>query len=729
RMWRNWPPKLLIADEVGLGKSITTGLLLRQAVLSGRARRILLMAPKAVLRQWQVELREKLNLNWPIYDGQRLTWFPSPALRGGHERAVARDAWHREPFVIVSSHLLRRADRQAEVLSAEPWDVVVLDEAHHARRKGAGGPQEGGPNRLLGLMRALRTRTQGLILLTATPMQVHPVEVWDLLDLLGLPPEWSKDAFLRFFEDLAQGNPSHEALDRMALLFQAAERHYGAIDEPPPETLGLASRLRAKKVLAALRDPASIPRRMLDADQRRAALTVLKRGSPVARLINRHTRELLRDYHRMGRLSTPIATREVKDHFITLSPGEREVYDAVERYIRSTYDAAARHGLSPRERTAIGFVMTIYRRRLASSFHALRCTLRSRLATLVDPAAGPLKSVDEDFDQDEVDAPEEEEAVALASDALRWEERQDIERLLAMSERLAPDTKLAELGKVIETLRAEGYAQVMVFTQFTDTMDFLRENLAARRDPGRIICLSGRGGEIRETDGTWRTVSRDEVKRRFRERQADLLLCTDAAAEGLNFQFCGALINYDSPWNPMRVEQRIGRIDRLGQQHEIIRVVNLHYADTVEAEVYSALRRRIGLFTKVVGGLQPILSRLPTLIGEGLAKGEHSGVVERIEEEIDRLEEGGGFDLDRSVLADMEALPDEPSALTLADLDRILARPELLPAGTEVRRLDNRTYGLRLPGADEIRVTADPDLFEEHAESMELWSPGNPCFP
>ncbi|MDW8443614.1 MAG: SNF2-related protein [Acetobacteraceae bacterium] len=226
-MWRNWPPKLLIADEVGLGKSITTGLLLRQAVLSGRARRILLMAPKAVLRQWQVELREKLNLNWPIYDGQRLTWFPSPALRGRHERAVARDAWHREPFVIVSSHLLRRADRQAEVLSAEPWDVVVLDEAHHARRKGAGGPQEGGPNRLLGLMRALRTRTQGLILLTATPMQVHPVEVWDLLDLLGLPPEWSKDAFLRFFEDLAQGNPSHEALDRMALLFQAAERHYG----------------------------------------------------------------------------------------------------------------------------------------------------------------------------------------------------------------------------------------------------------------------------------------------------------------------------------------------------------------------------------------------------------------------------------------------------------------------------------------------------------------------
>ena len=88
---------------------------------------------------------------------------------------------------------------------------------------------------------------------------------------------------------------------------------------------------------------------------------------------------------------------------------------------------------------------------------------------------------------------------------------------------------------------------------------------------------------------------RDDVKRRFREGKADVLLCTDAAAEGLNFQFCGALVNYDMPWNPMRVEQRIGRIDRLGQRYPIIRIVNLHYADTVEADVYQALRERIGL--------------------------------------------------------------------------------------------------------------------------------------
>ena len=81
----------------------------------------------------------------------------------------------------------------------------------------------------------------------------------------------------------------------------------------------------------------------------------------------------------------------------------------------------------------------------------------------------------------------------------------------------------------------------------------------------RVICFSGRGGEVRDPDGNWRIVKRDDIKGRFREGKADVLLCTDAAAEGLNFQFCGALVNYDLPWNPMRVEQRIGRIDRLGQ--------------------------------------------------------------------------------------------------------------------------------------------------------------------
>ena len=123
----------------------------------------------------------------------------------------------------------------------------------------------------------------------------------------------------------------------------------------------------------------------------------------------------------------------------------------------------------------------------------------------------------------------------------------------------------------------------------------------------------------------WRAITRDDAKRRFRLGEADVLLCTDAAAEGLNFQFCGALLNYDMPWNPMRVEQRIGRIDRLGQRHSIVRICNLHYEDTVETDVYRALGSRINLFQRVVGPLQPILARLPGDDHEHRARGPAHG--------------------------------------------------------------------------------------------------------
>ena len=272
RLYRDWPPKLLIADEVGLGKTIQAGMLLRQAWLAGRVKRILILAPKAVLKQWQVELREKFNLNWPIYDGRKLVWYPSPAWRGRNERDVERDHWHREPVVIASSHLMRRSDRAAALLEeAEPWDLVVLDEAHHARRRAAGSPQEGGPNALLRLMQKLKNRTQGLIFLTATPMQVHPIEVWDLLNLLGLPPEWTAKAFLNFFDDIEQPNPSSDALDRMAQMFQSVERAYGEAKMEAVLRLVNLSRLKVNKVLRALRNDASIPRRQLETTERRAA--------------------------------------------------------------------------------------------------------------------------------------------------------------------------------------------------------------------------------------------------------------------------------------------------------------------------------------------------------------------------------------------------------------------------------------------------------------------------
>ena len=708
---------------MGLGKTIQAGLLIRQAWLSGKAKRVLILAPKAVLGQWQIELREKFNLNWPIYNGARLKWRPTCAFEGESERRVARDDWHRQPAVIASSQLVRRSDRAQALLEAEPWDLVILDEAHHARRR-ASTSGEDRPNALLALMRELKDRTAGLLLLTATPMQVDPIEVWDLLSLLGLPPEWTAERFLQFFEDIGHSNPAHDSVARSARLFREAEAAFGRATLEQARRIGGLSNLGTKKVLRALRDErARIPLRRLETNERAAALALMRAWTPVRHLISRHTRDLLRRYFREGMLHTAIAERNVEDRFIDMTPAESALYDAVDGYISSAYAKSAED-----VRSAVGFVMTVYRRRLASSFRALAQTLHKRLAALTEGSADLFGNEEDASDDETMDHVQDSDEVReLELQALAEEERTEIEALLALVEALPPDSKLEALMATLESLRAAGYEQVMVFTQYTDTMDFLRERLLAAGGL-RLMCYSGRGGEIPAGGDGWRRILRDKAKQRFRQGEAEVLLCTDAAAEGLNFQFCGALVNYDMPWNPMRVEQRIGRIDRLGQKHQRVRIVNLHYEDTVETDVYRALRDRIRLFESVVGPLQPILSRLPQAIGDAVLKGNRQSLGKEVAAKIEQ-EQPAAFDIDAG-LDDVIEMPERPSSpLTMEYLHQVLANPALMAPGVMVRPMRPNEYAVQAPGMPhKVRVTPDPAYYEANAESLEFFSPGGVLF-
>ncbi|MGB8481377.1 MAG: SNF2-related protein [Acidobacteriaceae bacterium] len=729
RMYRQWPPKLLIADEVGLGKTIQAGLLLRQSWLAGRAKRILILAPKAVLKQWQLELREKFNLNWPIYDGHHLEWYASPALRGKNIKNVDPDRWHEEPIVLASSQLLRRVDRAKEMLEkAAPWDLIVLDEAHHARRKSPGATKDRGPNALLRLMLGLREKTQGLLLLTATPLQVHPVEVWDLLNLLGMPPEWTDRAFVGFYEMLAKPSPSHEEFESLAALFRALEKRYGEAQVDSVQAIVQTSRLNAVKLLRDLRDEAAMPRRSLSVKDRESALRIIRLNSPVGRLISRNTRDMLRRYYKEGRISTPIADRSVDDRFLAMTVEERQIYELVETYIRDTYKQA-----STATRTAVGFVMTIYRKRLASSFYALARTLEKRLAALKQGDGSLLGPTEDDMPDDDLaeEQPDTDEIAEMEREALNFEERSSVEDLLRRVSGLAPDTKARELRLIIDELRGGGYGQVMVFTQFTDTMDFLRNQL--RSTPGlRMMCYSGRGGEVPIGDSEWEVISRDAAKRRFKNGDADVLLCTDAAAEGLNFQFCGALINYDLPWNPMRVEQRIGRIDRVGQKYPTIRIVNLQYDDTIETTVYRVLQERIGFFTSVVGKLQPILSsvsqRIAAAVLAASATEDGKKLATSIEDDI-AAADASSFDLDNLVITELD-VEQRPAALYgLGELRDVLSNQGVFLPEIHLEPSGNNEFQYLAPGQKKLRVTVNPEYYDTHSEDVELWSSGSPAFP
>lgn len=738
RMLDHWPFRLLVADEVGLGKTIEAGMIIRHAWISGLAKRILILTPAGVMTQWQAELYEKFNLLVPIYDGQKLNWPEHHGRCIELEEQVGRKDWVSQPLVLASSHLMRRRERQPELETAEDWDLLVVDEAHHARRKAAGTAQEGGPNRLLGLLHKIQAKAKSLLLMTATPMQVHPVELWDLLNVLGLPQQWHAQAFMNYFETLGR-NPDDATLFDLAKLFQVTEQAFGPVSQDVVEDVanasGLESKLRQKQVLAALRESTStIPLKRLDVKQRRLATRLLKAFSPVSHRMSRHTRSLLRQYFKAGKLATPIATRDPRDKAVELTPKERAVYDRVEDYISDTYQKASQD-----KRSAVGFVMTIYRRRLASSFYALRRTLTNRLEgiqgrTRSNTAQAAL-FIDEDLPQDE-DVSEQlsaDEASDLENEALVVEEENEINSLLKDIAMLGTDTKAIEAIKQLEEAFKEGYDSAIVFTQYTDTLDFLKEFLADRLSMP-IGTYSGRGGEKRDRSGRWTRQTKEQIKRQLREGQIKILICTDAAGEGLNLQTCGVLINYDLPWNPMKVEQRIGRIDRIGQKYPVVRVINLAYADTVEADVYFALSERIDLFQGLVGKLQPILSRLPkefeaaALRRRDDRKKGRQQLVYSVESQVTSAE-NDGFDIDAVSDLDLRAPDMPPSPLSLDDLDEIVRHKELIPADVECESLDDRSFKIRLPGMSEsVRATTSSQIFDDQFESHQMLSFDGPVF-
>lgn len=735
RMLDSWPFRLLIADEVGLGKTIEAGLLIRHAWISQLAKRILILAPKGILKQWQSELYEKFNLLVPIYTGHALCWPEHHHRTIPLEQPIARTEWTKQPIVLVSSQLMRRRERHQELTDAEGWDLLVLDEAHHARREAPGSPREGGPNRLLRLMHSIQAKAKSLLMMTATPMQVHPVEMWDLLHVLGVPGEWTSGVFVNYFDALG-GNPGDDDLFRAATLFQATERAFGPA--PPSLLQRIADGLRLSKidmtkVLAACREPnTTIPIKRLSSKQRSAMVSLLKSCSPIYHRMSRHTRNLLREYFKKGLLDSPIAERVVFDKAVVLSPAERELYDAVEAYISTTYQAASQD-----KKSAVGFVMTIYRRRLASSFYALRKTLESRMARIKGLQPGPADAVrvEEDLPQDDqaVESVAAEEADELEIQALAAEEESSIQGLLKGIAKLGTDTKARELRDQLQRALADGYDSAIVFTQYTDTMDFLRTYLSEQLEVP-VGCFSGRGGEMRDAAGNWVHRSKEQIKRMLKDKSVRVLVCTDAAGEGLNLQTCGVVVNYDLPWNPMKVEQRIGRIDRIGQQFPQIRVVNLAYADTVEADVYFALSERIGLFKGVVGKLQPILAQLPREFEaaalrrvEDRERARHEAVrnVEVLVGDVTAAK----FDIDEVSDADLAAPDFPPPPYTPEDIDEVLKHEEFLPPGTVCNELEPRTFGISLPGDDgDARITADPSIFDDHFESHQLALPDSPVF-
>ncbi len=329
-------------------------------------------------------------------------------------------------------------------------------------------------------------------------------------------------------------------------------------------------------------DPSEAPARLESDSELKAAIERLIELHPLAEVLTRNRKS------EVGGFKKRIARREL----VNLTQTELDAYERVSDYLRNRYLRS--------ENSAIGFLMVTYQKMLASSSFALKQSLHRRLAklrkALEEQQATALEESDLPEQDDDLSDEEFDRALSLAegmTGASIEEEIADIIGLLPTIDAIS-DTKLDRLSAILDDLRRdEADVKVLVFTQFTDTQKLIADRIRSR------------GFTVTTFNGGMDLTAKEESVKQFRG-SAQILVSTEAGGEGRNFQFAHHLVNYDLPWNPMKVEQRIGRLDRIGQAHDVV-IVNLACAGTIEERVLQVLQNRIRLFEESVGALDPIL--------------------------------------------------------------------------------------------------------------------------
>lgn len=539
------PRRYLVADEVGLGKTIETALVLRELASRGELTRALMVVPAGLVNNWHHELNEVFNLGFEVFGSE------------GDITDRKTNAFARHDRLIASIDTLKRPARIKRLLEAPRWDLVVFDEAHHLTAWQSGGKVRKTEN--YKLAEALRDHTRDMLLLSATPHQGNHFQFWMLVQLLS-PGLFSSP------QDMV------------------AQRH----------------RLN------------SVMFRRTKADACRPD------GSPL------------------------FARRWVHTESFVMNEDERRFYEKLRGYLDDGFDLAKRQGNSGR---ALGFLMAIFQKIAASSFAAVRRTLERRLLMLtlheallrdrdldvegrdrllgearelvhrtirlpydrageneVDRVVADLKyrlvkKLDEEALElasgpysGEFASVHAEEAASAAVELHLPEERMRIGELMAAcpAER---ETKMQKLLDGLCTLwKQDASEKVVIFATYLGTVDMIeREIELAFPDQGVVVLRGGDHG------------AKVAAERRFKQANGPrVMVCTAAGREGINLQFARVLFNFDLPWNPMDVEQRIGRIHRYGQSHTA-QVYNLVLSDTIEGRIFLLLEDKLTEIAKAVG--------------------------------------------------------------------------------------------------------------------------------
>ncbi|GAB2931089.1 helicase-related protein [Rheinheimera gaetbuli] len=600
----------LIADDVGLGKTVETGMLLYALQKRGLAKRILLITPAGLTRQWQEEMHDKFGLgDFQIY---------------GHNFHIHEPReWKMHDQVIASIDKLKQEQHLELLLQADAWDLVVFDEAHRLSRRQYGLKYDASER--FGLAASLRRtkKARSMLLLSATPHQGMQDKFVSLLELLR--PDRKRE--------LALLSLKPELLQDMVI------RNYKAD--------------------------------VTDAE-----------GNFV--------------FHGKSSLAIKVPVNQQSMDFDK----------ALQDYLQKGYQAGRNKGQSG---NAIGFVMTVYRKLAASSVAAIRKALYRRLTRLENHAIEELNRFD--FAEDERFQGEVEELVAEHNVTTREEffdgEIDLLKLLIERVELLADhDDKLARFMDTLlkQLLKDNSNEKVLIFSEYRATQEYIKNSLAQAFGEEKVVLLHGGMSHDERRDVIWQF-----------DNEAQFLISTEAGGEGINLQrHCHIMVNYDLPWNPMRLVQRIGRLYRYGQKQKVI-VLNVNSPGTVDEQIIALMYQRIDQVVADMASVQgnefndalkdDILGELSNLLDlEEILEQAASVSIERTEKRItEALERAkSSTSMQRDLFRHVARFnPDELANDLVITSDHLLSFIEGMSAlvGIDIvkRILDDKVLQIKLP--------------------------------
>ena len=618
-----WPVRVLFSDEVGLGKTFEVAATMAFMVKYCGVKRVIILTPKSVLKQWQDELKEHFKLNVWRYDSCSRSYIDS----FDHVKYVtgSNPIGEGSPdIILMSAQYARGSGNNGDIFSRNGAclpELLILDEAHSARvSKDISGSSK--KTQIYAMLERVSKKIPHMILATATPMQKDAGEYHSLLKLLGLPKAWQKaPAYMKSLDLISCSEyPSLSDLSSAAkMLNMTMEGMKPSIDRLNEEQTRVLNRVIELKdgdvtiLTDYVRDNWSTIRQLLILLHPAHLLTV------------RNTRRSLSEkgYKFPNRKLTPISI-----------PDSMEIemfYDHVNRYL-SKRCFSIEEILFPDKKISIGFVRVSYQQRVASSLYSCKKSLERRLekinnlkkalerylnangTSLYNPTG--LDDVDledlldEGYDDtfdvnlSNVNIPELRQAIALEATA--------ISPLIKRAGELLDNRKDLKIKESIALAKKslDANDKVLVFSRYTDTVDALLNefNLAGLHKfytygvyTGATSCIVWNGKE-------W-PCDKNDLKRGLFSGDIKIVFCSDAASEGLNLQAARVLINVDVPWTPARLEQRVGRIARLGQVADEVVIYNVWYPHSIEARMYHRIQTRLENSNLAIGEFPDVVAK------------------------------------------------------------------------------------------------------------------------